>query len=219
MSKLPAAVLWDLDGTLLDTEPYWLAAETELVANFGGTWTAADALSVVGSELKFTATQMQNRGVKLPWEEIVEQLLDRVIAGISKELRLRPGALELLQDLRQNQVPCALVTMSWQRLVDPVLEKLGAGFFHTVITGDQVNQGKPAPEPYLLGLAALNVTADNCVAIEDSPTGVASAVAAGIPTLAVINQLDFDPPPGAVKLKTLTEVAALQLTDYFKGQQ
>jgi len=144
LSSLPAAVLWDLDGTLIDTEPYWIRCEKELVASFGGQWTDADAKSIVGSDLLAAAEIIRARGgVNLRPQEIVDHLVDGVIAQLRDNLPWRPGARELLASLRLRGVPCALVTMSWKRLTDEVLPHLPPGSFQAVITGDMVMNGAP----------------------------------------------------------------------------
>ncbi len=203
----PAAVLWDMDGTLVDTEPYWMAAEHALVAEFGGRWTDDDARSVIGADLLDTAAVLRERGgVRLEPVQVVERLLDDVIARVRERVPWRPGALRLLDELVTQDVPRALVTMSWSRLVDAVTEALPAGTFQAIITGDNVESGKPHPEPYLRAAAALGVDPVDCVAIEDSPTGAASAGAAGCVVLAVRNHVPIDPAPGRVVVPSLVGI-------------
>ncbi len=196
-TTFPAAVLWDMDGTLVDTEPYWIECEFALVAEYGGTWTDDDALSVVGFDLIDAAVVLRDRGgVALEPAKIVERLLDGVIARVERELPWRPGAAELLAECRAADIPCALVTMSWRRLADTVLASAPAGSFRASVTGDEVTQGKPHPEPYEAGARALGVEPSACVAIEDSPTGVASALAAGCITLGVPHTVELTPAAG-----------------------
>ncbi len=184
--SVPAAVLWDMDGTLVDTEPYWIQCEHELVAEFGGTWSDEDAHSLIGFDLLDAARELQTRGgVSLERVEIVERLLDGVVARVAQALPWRPGAPELLAECVAAGIPCVLVTMSWRRLADAVIDAAPPGSFVASVTGDEVTNGKPDPEPYLAAAAALGVDPADCVAIEDSPTGAASAVAAGCATLGV----------------------------------
>jgi HAD superfamily hydrolase (TIGR01509 family) len=175
-------VLWDMDGTLVDTEPYWIATEHELVESFGGTWSDAHAHHLVGFDLMEGGRYIAEHGpVPLEPIEIVERLLDGVIRRVREHIPWRPGAPELLADLKAAGVPCCLVTMSWRSFADPVLAALPADSFVTAITGDEVptGRGKPHPEPYMMGAAALGLGPEHCVAIEDSPTGARSALAAG----------------------------------------
>jgi beta-phosphoglucomutase-like phosphatase (HAD superfamily) len=119
-----------MDGTLVDTEPYWIACEHALVDGFGGTWTDADAHSVVGFDLLDAATELRHRGgVPLEPPEIVEHLLDGVIARVEEHLPWRPGAPELLAACAEAAVPCGLVTMSWERLAKAVVAAAPVGSF------------------------------------------------------------------------------------------
>jgi len=179
-----AAVLWDMDGTLVDTEPNWGLAETALARRHAGTWTHDDSLAVVGFDLLDAARYMrEHSGIDLAPERIVEELLDDVIEQIEREVPWRPGARELLASLGEAGVPCALVTMSYTRFVKPILEGLPPGTFSAVVTGDTVSRGKPHPEPYLAAARELDVLAGECLAIEDSDTGATSAAAAGCTVL------------------------------------
>jgi HAD superfamily hydrolase (TIGR01509 family) len=214
----PAAVLWDMDGTLVDTEPYWIACEHELVAEFDGTWSSADAHSIVGFDLLDAAVILRDRGgVRLDPPEIVERLLDGVIARAARELPWRPGAAELLAACVVAGVPCALVTMSWRRLAEAVIAAAPAGSFAASVTGDEVTNGKPDPEPYLAAAAALGADPAACVAIEDSPTGVASALAAGCATLGVPHVVPLTPAPRLTIVGSLADVALAHLGSLLLG--
>ena len=179
-----------MDGTLVDTEPYWIETEFNLVAEFGGTWSMEHALNLVGNDLLVSGAYIREHGgVDLDPAEIVDRLLDGVVAKVREQVPWRPGARELLTELNLAGVPCALVTMSWQRFVAPILEALPPGTFATVVTGDRVELGKPHPEPYLLAAAELGVDPSDCLAIEDSNTGAKSAQAAGCTVLVVPNHV------------------------------
>lgn len=186
---VPAAVLWDMDGTIVDTEPYWLLAEAELVTAWGGVWTHADGLQLVGKGLRDSAEVLRAHGVELPVQEIVDTLTDRVLVEIERHIPWRPGARELLAELREAGIPAALVTMSIRRMAERVataLEaELGGAAFTVIVAGDDVAEAKPHPEPYLRAAELLQVAIEECVAIEDSEPGVASAVASGATVLAV----------------------------------
>ncbi|XBB68949.1 HAD family phosphatase [Nocardioides sp. WV_118_6] len=209
---LPAAVLWDMDGTIVDTEPYWMAAEQAIAEEHGGTWTHEDAMALVGSDLLVSGAYIKDRlGLAQTPEEIVEMLLDSVVAQVHHAVPWQAGARELLLALRDAGVPCALVTMSYQRLVAPILEHLPPETFRVIVTGDMVDRGKPHPEPYLTAAAALGVEPGDCVAVEDSPTGAASAAAAGCRVLVVPNHVPVPAATGLVFRETLEELTPQEL--------
>ncbi len=212
MPDRPAAVLWDMDGTLVDTEPYWIEVEQELVESYGGTWTPADAMQLVGNDLLESGRYIREHGgVPLSPEEIVEILLDGVVAHIEKDVPWRPGARELLASLRAEGTPCALVTMSYERFVAPVLAALPTGSFDVVVTGDNVARGKPHPEPYLHAARLLGVEPTDCLAIEDSNTGARSAEAAGCLVVVVENHVPVAPGERRVFLDTLAGLTPADL--------
>lgn len=184
--RWPAAVLWDMDGTLVDTEPYWIETEFALAERHGGSWSQEHALTLVGQDLLDSGRYIrEHMGIDLEPSDIVEELLDGVVAMVEREVPWRPGARELLAALSAEGIPCALVTMSYRRFVAPVLAALPEGTFDVVVTGDAVSHGKPHPEPYLKAARELRLEASACLAVEDSNTGTRSAVAAGATVLVV----------------------------------
>lgn len=181
-----AAVLWDLDGTLLDTEHYWQAAEWRLAKSYGGDWSTEHALHLVGSDLMDSARYIQRHmGIDLAPEAITKELIADVLEQLSNEVTWRPGALEQLLALHQSGVRQGLVTMSYRSLVEPVLAKLPSGLFEVVVTGDVVTRGKPHPDPYLQAADALGVAPASCLVVEDSETGTRAAEAAGCTVVVV----------------------------------
>ncbi len=204
---LPKAVLWDMDGTLIDTEPYWIAEERALVEGAGGVWTQEHGLALVGNDLMVSAHYiLDHTPIDMTPMQVVEHLLSRVVERVAEHTPWRPGARELLDALVAQGVPCALVTMSWRKLADVLLASLPPNTFATVVTGDEVDHGKPHPEPYLAASRTLGVSLADCIAIEDSPPGVASAVAAGVPTVAVPHAVPIPRTPGAVQIPSLAGV-------------
>ena len=211
-SQLPAAVLWDMDGTLVDTEHYWIECEYALVAQHGGRWNADHAQALVGNDLLTSARYIRRHGgVDLEPETIVQVMLDGVVQRVRQHIPWRPGARELLTELAGLGVACALVTMSYRRLAQTVIDALPAGSFATLVAGDDVTHGKPHPEPYLLAARRLGVQASDCVAIEDSPAGLTSALAAGVPALGVVHLVALDRCPGRFLTDTLVGVSAADL--------
>ena len=181
----PAAVLWDMDGTIVDTEPYWMRAEIDLVASYGGVWTEADGMQLVGSGLVQSARILQQAGVALPEGAIIDALTDRVMAQIEQAVPWRPGARELIEQLRATGIPIALVTMSIRRMALQVAAAIGDDVFDVVAAGDDVANPKPHPEPYLRAAELLGVAIADCVALEDSQFGLVSAVSSGAATIGV----------------------------------
>lgn len=217
MQGWPAAVLWDMDGTLIDSEPYWFEAEAQLVREFGeGDWPTEKAEQLVGFDLRDSAEVLQQQaGVTLGTNEIVEWLLSAVIERLHQEIPWKPGARELLDAVNDAGIPCVLVTMSWRSFADAVLSQLPNRFVATV-TGDEVplGFGKPHPMPYELGARAVGAAPSECLAIEDSATGAASAAAAGCRVLVVPNAFgtaSFDAHPNASVVESLSTIDLDQL--------
>lgn len=175
-----------MDGTLVDTEPYWMAAEVELVTSFGGVWTHDDGLALVGQGLWISAGILRSRGVDLEPDEIVSWLTDKVQRQLEEVgVPWRPGAKELLAELRERGIPMALVTMSVRRMAEQIVAAIPFHAFDLVVSGDEVAEPKPHPEAYLKAADLLGVDPRQCVAIEDSVAGLASAVASGATTIGV----------------------------------
>jgi len=214
----PAAVLWDLDGTLVNTEPYWMTAETELVAEHGLTWTYQDGLGLVGRPLLESASLIAAHGVSLAPEVIVERLVGRLVEHLHDAVPWQPGARELLTALRDAGIPCALVTMSYRVLAEAVVEAAPAGTFQVVVCGDEVTHGKPHPEPYLRAAEQLGVAPAACVAVEDSRPGIASALASGARTVGVQVVVPVEPAPGLTRIASLEQLDVDRLRAIAAGE-
>lgn len=215
---LPAAVLFDMDGTLVDTEPYWMRAEREIVEAHGATWTHEDALGAVGQALVTTGTMLRDAGVPLEPAEIVAWLVARVNDQLRETVPWRPGVLELIEELGAAQVPCAMVTMSYRSQAEVVAGGAPAGTFTHLVTGDEVTHGKPHPEPYLVAAGLLGVPIEECVAIEDSGPGITSALASGARTLGVPNEVPVPPRPGLSRAASLKQVDLEMLGRMLSGE-
>jgi HAD superfamily hydrolase (TIGR01509 family) len=206
--SLPAAVLFDMDGTLIDSEGLWLAAEIDLMSGLGSTWTQDDQRICLGGPLERVAAYMVDRAdTDLTAQDIGQMLLSAVEVRMRESvLAWRPGARELLVEAHARSIPTALVSASWNLLIDAVSGKiqddLGRVAFDVVVAGDDVTNSKPHPEPYQMAAARLGFAASACLALEDSPTGVASAVSAGCVVVA-IPHLAAIPTEGAFVVRTL----------------
>lgn len=206
------AVLWDLDGTLVDTEPYWIATEFALAEEHGATWSREHALQLVGNDLIDSGRYIREvMGLEMSAEDVVDYLLDGVVAQVADTVPWREGAVELLAALQAADVPCGLVTMSYQRFVAPIVAALPPQTFRVIVTGDQVSRGKPHPEAYETAAAALGLAPGECVAIEDSNTGATSAEAAGCTVLVVENHVEVAQGPRRTFAASLRDVTVSSL--------
>lgn len=182
------AVLWDMDGLMVDSEPLWTVAETELARSLGGIWTAEIKSLVIGTRLDLAVpTVLDWFGVEPTVQRVQTTsawLLHRMVELFAGSLPVLPGVHGLLAELHAEGVPMALVSSSYRVLVDAALAQ-GLGPFATTVAGDEVTHGKPSPEPYITAAARLGVDPRRCVVLEDSPAGVASAEAAGCAVMAV----------------------------------
>lgn len=188
-AALAAAVLFDMDGLLIDSEPLWTIAEIDLATRLGGTWSDALKASIVGTRLDVSVpTILEWYDVDRGPDEVasaMDFLLTRMVELFGERLPLMPGALELIDGVRALGVPTALVSSSYRVLVDAALISLGRDRFDVTLAGDEVGHGKPSPEPYLCACALLGVAPSRSVIVEDAMSGVESGEAAGATVVAV----------------------------------
>ncbi len=207
-APLVDAVLWDMDGLLVDSEPLWTVAEVELARSLGGEWDDEVKARVVGTRLDVAVPGILTYfGVEATAARVAETsawLLLRMRELFAGDLPLMPGVADLLSELDGQGVPMALVSSSYRVLVDAVLAH-GIGPFAFTLAGDEVTRGKPDPEPYLTAAARLGVVPSRCVVLEDSPSGVASGEAAGCAVVAVpsIAGVVLEPRPRRVVVGSL----------------
>ena len=187
-----------MDGTLVDSEKVWDVALAELAERAGGKLSLETRHAMIGSNIGRTMQLLRDDlgQPDRPEAPDVEWLTERVFHLFAEGLVWRPGALELLRAVRAAGTPTALVTSTGRRLVTVALRTIGAENFDAVVVGDEVKAPKPDPEPYLTAARMLGVAITDCVAIEDSPTGVASALASGAAVLAVPAELELAPTDG-----------------------
>jgi HAD superfamily hydrolase (TIGR01509 family) len=195
-----------MDGTLVDSEKLWEIALHELAAHYGGRLSVPARMAMIGSSMANSMVIM-HADLGQEWRDaaygaawLERRMAELFVAG----LPWRPGAVGLLKLVRAAGIPTALVTSTARQLVEIALETLGRDSFDAVVCGDEVTATKPDPEPYLTAARLLGVPIERCVAIEDSPAGVASAVAAGAAVLAVPSEVPLDEVDGVHLLESLT---------------
>lgn len=197
MSELQA-VLFDMDGLLVDSEPLWLEVETAIMARLGSPWGPADQAHLIGGSLPKSTDYMQRKATRPVAREVLAEWLTQGMAALIRErgLRLMPGAARLLAGIEAAGIPFALVTSAEREIMAATLNSIGVRFPATVCAAD-VTRKKPDPEPYLRAAALLGAEPGRCVALEDSPPGLAAAHAAGCAVIAVPS---VPPPPGLARL-------------------
>jgi HAD superfamily hydrolase (TIGR01509 family) len=207
-----AAVLFDMDGTLIDSEKLWSIALEEVARELGGELSAETRLAMVGTDL-VGSVRMLHADIGYDGDIDVSRrlLVSAAARQFDGPLEWRPGARELLLAVRKAGLSTALVTSTHRNLVAKALETLGRDRFDVIVCGDDVSRTKPDPEPYVRALAELGVPARTAIAIEDSPAGSSSARAAGIPVLVVPSELAVEPVQGMLLLPTLAGVGVPEL--------
>lgn len=204
-NQLPAAVLWDMDGTLVDSEPYWMISQAKLASEYGAPWGHEDGLGLVGKSLYDSSAIIKDQLdiQHMSIEQIIDRLTNEVVEQLREKLHWRPGALDLLIELKQAGVKTALVTMSMRRMAMAVVEQVPFHAFDAVVAGDDVTRGKPHPEPYLKAAELLGVSPEHCIALEDSHTGLTSAEMAGTFAIGIPSVVPIPPKAGRNLLETL----------------
>lgn len=180
------AVLFDMDGLLVDSEPLWYEAECAVMARMGGSWSRADQMELTGSELAYGVAVMRRKAPRPADPELVGRWLVEAVTHlvVSRGVQLLPGAAGLLAELAAAGIPRALVTSAQRQIMDAVIATTGLSF-GVAVCGEDVCRAKPDPEPYLRAADLLGEDPAGCVVLEDSPRGIAAAQAAGCPVIAV----------------------------------
>lgn len=207
----PEAVLWDMDGTLIDSEPAWLDACEALAAGSGVVLRRADLDRLVGASMATTASVLTAAGVLGTATAVIAEITERVRIGLTDDLVFRPGALELAADVHAAGIPQAIVSMSNRAIVDHVASLSPVPM--ASVAGDDVVDGKPHPEAYLTAASRLGVAIERCIVLEDSATGLAAGVASGAVAVAVPLYLPVDASDAAAQWDDLAgrTLADLQL--------
>ncbi|GAB3664039.1 HAD family phosphatase [Actinocorallia lasiicapitis] len=211
------AVFCDLDGTLINSEPQWLAVEHEVMEWLEGPWSEAHQDQIVGGSLWPAVDYMLSlAGRPQPRELVAERILDLMYERMSSGVAVLPGAKELLAEIGGAGVPMALVTSTVRRLADPAIDALGRDLFAVTVCGDEVEFTKPHPEPYLKAARLLGVDPARAVVLEDSPTGVAAGEAAGCVVVAVPGIVPIPPGPSRTVVPSLEQVSLAGLGELLR---
>jgi HAD superfamily hydrolase (TIGR01509 family) len=196
------SIIFDLDGTLVETEQVWRDVRREFVLSHGGRWDDAAQTTMIGMRTAEWADYIHDDlGVALAPHEIARLVVDGVVAALRKDVPILPGAQAALERVSRD-FRLGLATSAARRVAEIVLEKTGwTKYFEVVVSADDVARGKPAPDVYLRTLELMHAKAADTSAVEDSTNGILSARAAGVPVIAVPNR-EFPPKPEALALAT-----------------
>ena len=206
----PHAVLFDHDGTLVDTEPLWEMAKQNLAAEHRRIWTVEDTDATLGRPVPETVARMQRIGVPLDDDALFRAIFEhsvRVLEGA--ELAFIDGIADLLEELAAAEIPAAIVTNATSAMARHTASVAPRGLFRVLIGTDEYAEGvlpKPDPDAYLTAARRLGVDPARCVVVEDSPAGAAAGVAAGIPTIVVPGEQAVEPGPGLLHLDSHREL-------------
>ena len=201
---MPDAVVFDLDGVLMDSEQRWNAAKEELVREAGGRWRDEAPHVMMGmSAPEWSAYLRDELGVAMELDAISAEVVRRMEDGYRRAVPLLPGAVEAVRAL-EARWPLGLASSSNREIIDLALELAGlADAFRVTLSSEEVARGKPAPDVYLEAARRLGADPGRCVAIEDSDNGIRAAAAAGMPVIAVPNA-HYPPAPDALALAAVT---------------
>jgi HAD superfamily hydrolase (TIGR01509 family) len=206
------AILFDMDGTLIDSEPLWLASEVELMAKYGYQWTLADQQQCLGGPLSKVGDYMSEKAAgAAPAQFFIDTMISAVEASLESDLIFMPGAIELVDELHQLGYPLALVTASPRNLLRATLAGLPFNYFSATVSSNDVTKTKPHPESYLRAAKMLQVDISQCLVVEDSRTGVRSGLASGACVVGIEHLLTFEPEDRLVRIDSLADLDATAL--------
>ena len=211
-----SAILFDMDGTLIDSEPLWLKAEIEVMAEVGCHWDEQDQINCLGGPAERTERYMQERSQNIkPYGYFINRLHEVMRARITNELELIPNALSLLKECKDAGIKTALVTASSRDLMTIVLKRFPPGTFDVVVSGDDVEKSKPDPAPYLLAAKQLSVDILKCLVLEDSLTGVQSGLSSGAKVIGIPHLVQMSEHPNLRVISSLDEITLSDILGWY----
>ena len=211
-----SAILFDMDGTLIDSEPLWLKTEIEVMAEVGCHWDEQDQINCLGGPAERTERYMQERSQNIkPYGYFINRLHELMRARITNELDLIPNALSLLKECKDAGIKTALVTASSRDLMTIVLKRFPPGTFDVVVSGDDVEKSKPDPAPYLLAAKQLSVDILKCLVLEDSLTGVQSGLSSGAKVIGIPHLVQMSEHPNLRVISSLDEITLSDILGWY----
>ena len=211
-----SAILFDMDGTLIDSEPLWFSAEVQVMAELGAIWEQSDQINCLGGPMERTERYMQERtGNMKPFGYFSERLDLVMEKKLANELTFMPNALELTADCIAAGIPLALVTASTGRQMRSVLTRFPSNTFKATISRDDVAKSKPFPDPYLLAAKTLGVDISNCLVFEDSLTGVESGLSAGAQVIGIPHLVEMKPHSSLRIINSLADINLEQILNWY----
>lgn len=211
-----SALLFDMDGTVIDSEPLWLEAEIEVMAELGCHWDAQDQQNCLGGPMDRTEKYMQERSGNIkPYGYFRDNLNLVMQKKLLHDLKLVPNALELISSAKKIGIKTALVTASGSVLMNIALKKFPDGIFDATVSRDDVINSKPNPEPYLRAADLLKVNISNCVVFEDSETGVTSGLASGAQVIGIPHLINLAPHENLRIVDSLSDVSIDKLLNWY----
>ena len=211
-----SAILFDMDGTLIDSEPLWLQAEIEVMAELGCHWDQQDQINCLGGPTERTEKYMQERSNNVkPYGYFGKKLDELMEIKLANELEFIPNARELLHDCKGAGLKTALVTASTGKHMRSVLKRFPTGFFDIAVSRDDVEKSKPDPEPYLLAAKLLGVKNEFCVVFEDSPTGIESGLRSGAQVVGIPHLTQLAPHENLRVIEAIADVNFAQLLTWY----
>ena len=211
-----SAILFDMDGTLIDSEPLWLKAEIEVMAEVGCHWDEQDQINCLGGPAERTERYMQERSQNIkPYGYFINRLHEVMRARITNELDLIPNALSLLKECKDAGIKTALVTASSRDLMTIGLKRFPPGTLDVVVSGDDVEKSKPDPAPYLLAAKQLSVDILKCLVLEDSLTGVQSGLSSGAKVIGIPHLVQMSEHPNLRVISSLDEITLSDILGWY----
>jgi len=211
-----SAILFDMDGTIIDSEPLWLQAEIQVMAELGCHWDEQDQINCLGGPMERTEKYMQDRsGNVKPYGYFGQRLNEVMKLKFVKDLELIPNALELITKSKEAGLKTALVTASGRELMNSALTRFPENSFDIAISRDDVTNSKPHPEPYLMAAKRLEVKIEECLVLEDSMTGVRAGLDSGAQVVAISHIISITTEKNLRVISNLSEITFKQLVEWY----